>query len=224
MPELRTPAGKPVDVAGPAQAGSQEFARAMAAPASDSDVAAPPPRPEAPYGYKDDGTPKKAAGRPKNDTAGRARVTTTRSGAAQSPGTADPGQDARIRTGMQGWAQIGGVFCAVGAKAAKTPALKLALQADAVTVMSTGEDLAEACVKTAAADENFARIMDRLCALGPYAALLEVGGKITTQLVRNHKPGAQLPGTMHPAEIVAEAERAAAAAAEMSGVAHPAAA
>jgi hypothetical protein len=123
---------------------------------------------------------------------------------------------------MQGWAQIGGVLCAVGAKAAKQPGLKMALQADAITVMSAGEDLAEACVTTAAADESFARVMDRLCALGPYAALLEVGGKITTQLVRNHKPAAALPGTMHPADIVAEAERAAAAAAEMSEGASPA--
>lgn len=213
MSELRTPAGKPVDVAEPVQAAGKEFARAMAAPASDSDVPAPPPRPEAPYGYKEDGTPKKAAGRPKSG-ADRARVTSQRTGGAPpGPGTADPGQDARIRTGMQGWAQIGGVLLAVGAKTVKEPGTKLALQADAITVMSTGEDLAEACVTTAAADANFARVMDRLCALGPYAALLEVGGKLTTQLVRNHKPGAQLPGTMHPAEIVAEAERAAAAAA-----------
>jgi hypothetical protein len=219
MPELRTPAGKPVDVAEPVQAATKEFARAMAAPASDSDVQAPPPRPEAPYGYKDDGTPKKAAGRPKN-SADRARVTADKRGAPSgAPGAAGPGQDARIRAGMQGWAQISGVLLAVGAKAAKKPDLKLALQADAVTVMSTGEELAEACVTTAAADESFARVMDRLCALGPYAALLEVGGKITTQLVRNHKPAAALPGTVHPADVVAEAERAAAAAAEMSGVA-----
>jgi hypothetical protein len=228
MPELQTPEG--ATIAAPAAEGETQFARSMAAPpASDSDAAAPPPRPDAPYGYKPDGTPKKAAGRPrrgaKGDPADRAR-TTAAAGVSRETGahTLGPDDAGRIRTGILGYGQIGASLTAAGTRLAKTEQGKIALTADSLTIVQIAPEFAEACVTTAAADAGFAALMAKVCALGPWAALLEVSSKLGMQLTRNHRPALQLPGTRDPADIVAELELELAEASEGQAEAEPAAA
>jgi hypothetical protein len=195
MPEgIVTPDGKKIDL-DPATADQieQSFARAMSEPAGDDK--APPKRaerkPEAPRE-----APRVKRGRPpKEATAAKAAPVTGLS------------RDARVE-GAKGTIQLTAGLCLVAERGVKSPAQKMALRADAITLVSSADDLAQAVAATAEQDEKFARVVDRVCAAGPYGALISAVLAVGTQCARNH--GANVPGTRSPEELVALAEAQAA--------------
>jgi hypothetical protein len=192
MPQLTTESGKPVDLGddtGRDQA-NQTFASAMAASTEDKT----PPAKAAPAA--EGAAPRKRRGRPPKTeqarTAPKAAATTL--------------SDADRRTGVLGLAQLGAGLALAVASTTKSEAF----HADAIVISSSAEQLADACAATAAANPGFARTLDKICAVGPNAALVTVMVGIGMQIARNHQPSLHLPGTSAPADIVrvalAEAE------------------
>lgn len=182
MPTLTTEDGRTVDT-GPAgaEAINQQFAQAMADDTPDTQ--APPRRPDkAPDADK----PKPRRGRPPRTDAART--------VAAGPVRLDDGQRA---AGVQGWVQIGAGLLLMAGKATGNTAF----HADAAVVASNAGAIADACVQVARTDARFAAALDKVCASGPYAALISVGVAVGTQCLRNHRPGLALPGTVHPDEI-----------------------
>jgi hypothetical protein len=203
--ELVTPDGRPVEAE--AAEVNREFARAMAA--DQPEPAAPPRR--APAGPP---APAEKRGRGRPPKSERARVAPA--------AAAGPLSDAERAQGVAGLVQIGSGVCLLASRAkAKTvpdgkggtrrednPALK----ADAITLASNAEQLAAACAETAKHDARFAAVLDKVCAVGPYGALIGAVMGVGTQLIRNHKPSAALPGTVDPAQLLRQAETQQAAA------------
>lgn len=183
MPEgLVTPDGKAVDV-GQVE---QEFARAMSAPPAESVQDLPKRDPDAAKPAP------KRRGRPPKDE--RART------AAKA--AVDPQSDAQRHSGVQGLVQLGAGLALMAGKATGQPAF----QADAVVLATNAEAFADAAVATARADERFARVLDKVTAVGPYGALLSVAVGTGMQIIRNHKPSALLPGTVDPQQLLASVE------------------
>jgi hypothetical protein len=184
VPTLETDAGNPLDVT---PDGSPEAVRAQFRATLDD------PGPD------DKQTPKRQPRQPAEDKPKRqARAEKSRT-EAKAPAALD---DRQRSEGVKGWAQIGAAFALMASKATKNDAFR----ADAIVVASAAEDMAEACVKTAQADPKFAAALDKVCAIGPYGALVSVMVGVGSQLVRNHKPGLVIPGTVDPAEILEAAE------------------
>lgn len=195
MPEgIQTPEGKPVAV-DPAAADQieRDFARAMSEPAGDDK--APPRRAEKPQEAPRE-APRVRRGRKPADT-------------PQKP----PGpvlglsKTARVE-GVKGLVQLAAGGCLLAERGVQKPQVKLALKADAITLASSADDLAQAVAATCEADEKFARIVDKVCAAGPYGALISAVLSVGTQIARNH--GANLPGTHSPEDLVAAMEAQAA--------------
>ena len=107
----------------------------------------------------------------------------------------DDGQRAQ---GVKGFAQIGAGIALMFGKATGKDAYK----ADAVTIASAADEIADAAVQIANADPKFAAALDKVCAAGPYAALITVAVGVGSQCARNHKPSLKLPGTVDPAELL----------------------
>ena len=115
--------------------------------------------------------------------------------------------DGQRASGVKGFAQIGAGIALMFGKATKNSACK----ADAVTIASAADEIADAAVQVAHADPKFAAALDKVCAAGPYAALISVAVSVGTQCARNHKPDLKIPGTVDPAELLkaqSEAEMA----------------
>ena len=102
---------------------------------------------------------------------------------------------------LQGARDLAQVTAGVAMVAAKATG-NMAFAADAVTIVNHGDALAEACVETAKASPAFAAALDKVCAAGPYAALIGVGVAIVSQMARNHKPSLEIPGTVHPMQLL----------------------
>lgn len=135
--------------------------------------------------------PKRGRGRPKGST--------------NKPKIAPAKLSREVRVqGVQGMVQIAAAGCMLASKSAKKQ--EVALQADAITLASASEEIASAVADTCAADERFARIVDKICTAGPYAALIQVGFQVGMQIARNH--GAPVPGTHSPEELLEMAEAA----------------
>lgn len=183
MPVLETPDGKTLDVAPDDPAAiNRKFAQAMADDGPDTQ--APPKRPaEQPQ----PDAPKPRRGRPPK--AEKARTT------AAAGTVLDDGQRAQ---GVKGLAQVGAGIALLLGKATGKDAYK----ADAVAIASAADEIADACVQTAKADPKFAAALDRVCAAGPYAALIAVAVGVGSQIARNHKPSLIIPGTTDPAELL----------------------
>lgn len=185
MPTLETTDGKPVDVA-PVDPDAVNAAFNAAMNDDGPDEQAPPrrqPKAQEPAQSK----PAKRPGRvPKAE---QARTT------SKASAVLDDGQRA---SGVKGLVQVaaGGVLLA--SKAKKSDALR----ADAVTIASNAEQLADAVVQTAKADAKFAAALDKVLAAGPYAALVSVMVGVGSQIARNHKPELRIPGTVDPAELL----------------------
>lgn len=180
MPALETVDGQPVTV--DPDAVNAEFARAMASDGSAGEQA-PPKRPP-------DGEP--AAPKPKRGRPPKAEQSRT---TARAGTVLDDGQRAQ---GVRGLAQVGAGIALLFGKATGKDAFK----ADAVTIASAAGEIADACVQTAKADPKFAAALDKVCAAGPYAALISVAVSVGSQCARNHKPDLKIPGTIDPAELL----------------------
>jgi hypothetical protein len=187
MPELTTVDGKPVDVA-PVDPDAVNATFAAAMNDDGPDTQAPPKRTPRPAAEAEAPKPKRTRA-PKAEQA-RTTTTTTPAGGALD-------DEARSR-GVKGIAQItAGITLLLGKATGKD-----AFKADAVTIASAADDAAAACVETAHADPKFAAALDRVCAVGPYGAMITVAVGVGSQLARNHKPGLAIPGTVDPAELL----------------------
>lgn len=184
MPTLLDEGGKPVDTDIDADAVNRQFAAAMAATPGEGEL---PKRPETPPAPE---APKPRRGRPPKAEQPR---TAGKSGSALT--------DDDRAAGVKGWAQILAGMCAMAGRATGSPAWT----ADAVVIASAADDIAGACVQVAHADARFAAALDKVCSVGPYGALISVGLGIGTQVLRNHRPGMELPGTVHPDQLLAAA-------------------
>jgi len=184
--ELQTPDGDKIEAArAEINAG---FDSAMN---SDEPAPAAPPRKQPPPAAPGASQPRAKRGRPPKDD-------TPRTAPKGAPVTLT---DDQRRAGAKGLAQVTAGVAMVAAKATGN----MAFAADAVTIVSHGDALADACVETAKASPAFAAALDKVCAAGPYAAMIGVGVAIVSQLARNHKPALAIPGTVHPSELLAPA-------------------
>jgi hypothetical protein len=182
MPTLETADGRPIDVApvDPAEV-ERQFAAAMADDGPDTQ--APPkrtPKPEAEAPAPKRGRPPKAE---------KARTT------AAAGTVLDDGQRAQ---GVKGLAQVGAGLALLFGKATGKDAFK----ADAVTIASAADEIADAAIQVAHADPKFAAALDKVCSVGPYGAMITVAVGVGSQIARNHKPKLVIPGTVDPAELL----------------------
>lgn len=181
MPELKTPGGDAVDLDAVKDAANSSFDQAM-----NSTEPAPAP------------APPKVERTPRADSKPRTRAKPTRDEKPRTTPKVSALSNEQRAMGVKGLVQVGAGLCLVADKASKGDAFK----ADAVTLASAADQIADACVQTAAADSRFAAALDKVCSAGPYAALVSVMVGVGTQILRNHKPAMALPGTVHPDELV----------------------
>jgi hypothetical protein len=188
---IQTPEGKPVDLDIEAAAETEKaFARAMTEPAGDEK--APPKRgPGRPPKTSDDGEKPRVRRGP-----GRPPKAATE---AAKPKPAGLSHEVR-KQGVMGMVQLSAAGCMLAERATGQKAFR----ADAITLASSADELGEALAATADQDERFARVIDKICAVGPYSALVGVVFSVGSQIARNH--GAQLPGTHAPEDLIAMAE------------------
>ena len=204
---LMTAAGAPID-APSTEDTERAFARAMATPPSgtaddpgEGPPAPPKHDPEAPFGRKTDGTPKKGpGGRPVQPKHDKPRVAAGPS--AATPVT--PERRAKWTEGLAGYGQLVGA----GFIMAHQRTGNLAFQADAITISSAAPDIAAAVADVAAQDERTARLLDKLVSAGPYGALITVGFQVGAQLAANHGVKQALAlGAVPPENVIAEFDR-----------------
>jgi hypothetical protein len=183
VPDLETPDGEQVE-----SARAEINAGFDAVMNDDSPGPAAPPRRQKAAPAADAGQPRAKRARPAKEDKPRT--------AARTP--AAPLSDELRLQGAKGIVQVTAGVALIAANATGN----MAFTADAVTIVSHGDALAEACVETAKASPAFAAALDKVCAAGPYAALIGVGVAIVTQLARNHAPSLPIPGTVHPMELL----------------------
>lgn len=193
MPTLETVEGQ---VVAPVDAASveAEFARAMASNGGEAEKA--PPKRAKPAAEAEPAT-KRA----------KPRTTPKAEQARTSITPAVVLSDGDRAKGVQGLAQVGAGIALLFAKVTGKDAYK----ADAVTIASAAPEIADAAVQVAHADPKFAAALDKVCAAGPYAALITVAVSVGSQCARNHKPSLKLPGTVDPDKLLKaqnEAEQA----------------
>jgi hypothetical protein len=186
MPELKTPAGDLVE----AERSQVEvdFARAMAE--DPAEAQAPPKRPVSPAGSQAGSAAPKRRGRPPKSE--QPRVTAA---------AAAPLSDEQRAAGVAGIVQLGATLCGISSRVTGSAAFT----ADAITLANSAPDWGSAAAQVARADPKFARVVDKISSAGPYGALVTVAMATGMQLARNHRPDAQLPGTVPPAELIATA-------------------
>lgn len=178
--------------------------------------------PDAPYGRKQDGTPKAKPGRPTGtpDSKPRHRSTQRRTRvAAAAPRRRESKPRAKtskqqgpdFRPGIVGILQV--VAAPLAVAGIKSPACAL----DAATITVYAEPLAEAMQQTAEQVPQFAAVLDKVLTVGPYGALLAAAMPLAVQLLANHgvlpEQVATAMGAMSPEELMAQVapEQAAAA-------------
>lgn len=189
MPEgLITSDGKPVNL-------DQEFARAMAQPDSQEPTAQKPPRKDGSDNVQT--TPRKPRTR-------RDAPRVEKPAPKPKPSTLSPEALAKQRSdGIKGVVQMSAVvplmmYQRTGNKA---------FMADTVTLTRNADALADACVQTAAVSPTFAKLLDQVTNVGPYAALVGVTVSITAQLAANHGVAiGRALGASDPADLIAEFE------------------
>ncbi len=186
MPTIETLEGKVVDVTPvDPDAVNQKFDRVMADDGPDTQA---PPR-RGPKPPADPDAPKPRRGRPPKSEQARTAP------AAVAGTVLDDGQRAQ---GVKGITQIGAGIALMLGKATKKDAYK----ADAVTIASSADQMADACIQVAHTDPKFAAALDRVCSVGPYGALITVAVGVGSQIARNHRPALVIPGTVDPAELL----------------------
>ena len=198
-PTLETPGGRKVDVPDLTDQGAKdrlnaEFERVMTDTPDDS-----PPR-RTPTTADGDG----AASRPRTTRAKSAapkETKATRARTASAPSTASSSADVRAAR-VEGAKALHAIAAGAAALAGKLTG-QSAFLADSLVISAAADDGAQVLADTADADPRFAAVLDRLTAVGPYGALITYGLSLGSQLLRNHKPGLTVPGTVHPSLILA---------------------
>ncbi|WP_433478139.1 hypothetical protein ACQPZP_14560 [Spirillospora sp. CA-142024] len=186
---LTTGDGTPVTDVPPIGNEEADFAKLQAGLAAAADskptekAPSPPKKDPAPYGYKADGTPKKAAGRPKKDEATKPRVQSPKGAQAKKDYTAD-------LTGL--------VQTLWGATAAFAPA-------DAGAIQVHGPGLVKAWNDLAAENAQVAKGIEWLTTGSAYGAVVMTTAPLVLQLLANHGvlPGERLAplGVQEPAAL-----------------------
>jgi hypothetical protein len=186
-----TPEGQAVeiDLTAPEKT-EQEFARAMSEPSGDDK--APPKRAER----------KPAA--PKAQEKPRVSRGPGRPAGSKSEAPKGLSKEARSQ-GVAGIVQLAAGGCLLAERGTGQKAFK----ADAITLASSAGEIGEAIADVCDSDERFARVIDKVCAAGPYSALITVMFSVGSQIARNH--GAAVPGTSNPEDLIAMAEQPVAA-------------
>lgn len=142
---------------------------------------APEPLPErdsdAPYGRKADGTPRQPPGpKPRRERSAQSRA---------EPVTAEPVTDSRRavwQAGLAGYAQMTAGLAVVAYNRSQNDAYL----ADAAAITLHSPALSGALVAVAEQDPKVARVLDRICAVGPYGALVTAVVGLGAQLAANH--------------------------------------
>lgn len=137
-------------------------------------------RPDAPYGLKTDGTPKRRPGPPKGTRVGAAIPRPGRTSARSKPATKrSSGTD--YRPGILGMLQIPAF--ALGAAGQMNPAL--ALDGAAISLHAPG--IAEALNDLANDYPTVAAALDTILTAGPYGAIIGALLPLVFQIAANHK-------------------------------------
>ncbi|MGH7442209.1 MAG: hypothetical protein ACREKE_05980 [bacterium] len=171
---------------------------------AESSYEAPPKRepvdPDAPHGRKANGEPKRGpGGRPaKHD---KARATASPQGSSVDPGS----RQATWVEGLAGVGQIAASGCLVAHQRIKDD---VAFAADAIAITQGTTGLAKAIADAGAKDARVAKVLDSICAVGPWGALLTAGLGLGVQLAANHGvPAARMMGGLEPAVLISEFEK-----------------
>ena len=189
MEGVMTAEGQSVDL--DLESGLKAFNQAQA-DASDSDSIPAPPKMSEEARERIKSEPAKRRGRPgKNE---RART--------QSKTQAAPQTDQERSDGIKGLVQLGAGLCLIADQ--RTPENDVSFQADAITLASSADQIADAVVATCKASDSFARAVDKVTKAGPYAALVGVVFSVGAQIARNHGvKAAEMMGAVAPEELIA---------------------
>jgi hypothetical protein len=189
MPSLEDADGARIDVTPDGAADTNaRFREAMTDEPGAAEQAPPRRTPRAPVAAGD---------KPKRGRPPKAAQARTAPAAAAVPLS----EEARV-SGVIGLVQVPATLALVLGKATGNDAFT----ADALTISNAGPGLAQGCAEIAKHDPVFAARLDRVCSGGPYAVLIAAGVTMTLQLIRNHRPAASIPGTVHPDELLADTQ------------------
>lgn len=157
--------------------------------------------PDAPYGYKADGTPKAKPGRRPGSGAGsttpRAPSPRKRSGAAAKARAAT----VDYRPGVTGLLQIPAFVLASAGR------INPVLEYDGIAIGTHAPNVAEAVHSLAMEEPRVAAVLDKILQVGPYGALLGALVPLAAQIAVNHKRlpagtlGAQEPEALKSAFV-----------------------
>lgn len=149
---------------------------------NDIDESKPETKPEAPYGYKPDGTPYK-----RNPASYTGRGTKT-PGRKSTPNKATAAKGPDYAQIVMGLMQIPAAGLALGGQISRSPALV----ADAAAMAIHTVPLANAVDQVARENSQVAAILDKISVVGPYSALLGAVIPFAMQIMVNHT-GRQVP-------------------------------
>jgi hypothetical protein len=196
---LSTLDGKPVNL----DEAERQFHASMAEPSPDEPAAAAPPRrdPDAPYGRKADGTPRKTAPGPGRPPRARTQSKTD-AGKGKTPETPQDISERRTEGGEALVNVLAAICLGVSVRGG------IAWKADAVTLNVSAKPLAQAATAVAEQDARFAAMLDKITASGPYAALAAAGIPVAAQLARNHGVTAMAAlNAVPPEQLIAQLEQ-----------------
>jgi hypothetical protein len=133
------------------------------------------PSEDAPWGYKDDGTPYKVDPARYRKRDAKRRGSTSKSKAATSKRKGSPYKQ-----------DVLGLIQLVAAPVFVIGMRDDTFAADAVAIDMHAEPIADACAQIAEKNERFARALDKLAEVGPYGALIAAVAPLAFQVAANH--------------------------------------
>lgn len=137
--------------------------------------------PDAPYGRKADGTPKRKPGRQPGGSAGAPRTTVPRPARRPGARTRPATGSVDYRQGIAGILQIP-AFVLVGAGR-----FNPALEYDGAAIAVHTPSIAEALNQLAQDEPRVAAVLEKVLSVGPYGAILGATLPLVAQILVNHK-------------------------------------
>jgi hypothetical protein len=159
--------------------------------------------PEAPYGRRADGTPKKKPGPPAGTPRGGSTARKTAPAAPRPTRKAGPRAKATAATpdyreAVAGLLQIPAFILASAGR------LNPVLEYDGISIAAATPDIAEAVNSLAEQEPRVAAVLDKILTVGPYGALLGALVPLAAQIAVNHKKiPAGTMGTLEPEALKA---------------------